>query len=393
MIKTKLYKKSCLSFCLVVCVFVAFLGPSCVVFGSSPPAVSGAISDALDYLESVQSVDGGIGDFVLSSWVVMAIVAAGEDPDTGRWVGDNGDSVVDYLVANKDQLDSVAAENYPLAVSRFMLSMTAAGVDATDVDGVDYVSILKSHFVGGQMGEASKINDDFWAVLALVSAGESVSSSVIQGCVAYIKANQNGDGGWGWAVGGSSDVDDSAAAVMALMCAGEDSFSQTLLNGVQYLMDAQQPDGGFLFGGDTTSDSASWVMGAIVASGHHPAQWPVAGPSVVENLLTFQQADGHFIWSYGGASHNVIWDTAYAIQALCYNPYPVNVAPFDATLRGDYNGDWKINFNDINSFVNCYISYYVHDTIPLAGADFNRDNQMNFLDINAFVNYYIGYYT
>ena len=39
------------------------------------------LEKALDYLRSIQQSDGCISDFATSSWAVMAIAAAGEDPN------------------------------------------------------------------------------------------------------------------------------------------------------------------------------------------------------------------------------------------------------------------------------------------------------------------------
>ena len=397
-----LCKKSGLSFCLVVCVLVAFLGPSCVVFGSSPPAVSGAVSDALDYLNSVQSSSGEIESFETSCWVVMAVVAAGEDPGAGRWVGSGDASLVDYLIANTDQLNSSDA----LEVSYFLLSMAAAGVDPTGVGGVDYVALLKGLVVNGQIGDETLLTDDFWGVLALVSAGESVGSAQIQNSIAFVKANQNPDGGWSSAIGGPSDVDDSAAALMALMCAGEYDYSPVVLDGLQYLLDVQYSTGGFscdepqlvwVEGARTYNNfpnavSGSLAMSAIVAVGRHPAQWPVAGPSVVDHLLSLQNDDGSFSYKSNEVGSDLALTTSLAVVALCYDSYPVIGASSGAVFQGDFNGDLSINFVDINSFVNGYIDFYVSDTLD-PRFDFNRDGSMNFLDINSFVNYYIGYYT
>ena len=54
----------------------------------------------MDYLQSCQKDDGGFGEAGresspgTTSWAIMAIVAAGDDPRT--WVK-NGNSTVDYL--------------------------------------------------------------------------------------------------------------------------------------------------------------------------------------------------------------------------------------------------------------------------------------------------------
>ena len=213
MTKNKIPRTICCTILLILCISVASLSGIKVTFASIPD-VNTPISEALDYLDSVQQSNGAISDFEISSWAVMAIAASGEDPDS--WTGSSGASIVDYLITNKNQLDSVLPDNYVLAVARFMLAMTAAGEDPSDITGTDYVAILKGEIVNGQIGSEAKLNDDFWGVMALISAGESASSTEVQGSVAFIKSHQNVDGGWGWAVGGSSDVSDTTAAIMTL---------------------------------------------------------------------------------------------------------------------------------------------------------------------------------
>ena len=69
-------------------------------------ANSTPLERALDYLRSVQQSDGCISDFATSSWAVMAIAAAGEDPH--EWKLDSGPSIVDYLIENRDMLNPVS---------------------------------------------------------------------------------------------------------------------------------------------------------------------------------------------------------------------------------------------------------------------------------------------
>ena len=90
----------------LLCVFLIFASLVPALFatpvlsaGSYPLTTSDTeVTDALNYLRAQQGSDGKIGDFATSAWVVMAIAAAGEDPDDWK-VGSNP-SIVDYLAAN-----------------------------------------------------------------------------------------------------------------------------------------------------------------------------------------------------------------------------------------------------------------------------------------------------
>ena len=273
------------------------------------------VVNARNYLKSAQQSDGNIGGFGTSAWVVMAIASLGEDPYTWR---KGGPSIVEYLKANKVLLDPEKATD----VARYILSMTAAGEDPRNITGTDYVAILEGLYVNGQMGDENLLNDDFWSVLALVSA-KTANSTIIQDSMNFIKSKQNGDGGWNWAVGGTSDVDDTAAGIMALIAAKESASSTVIVNALSYIKSKQMDNGGFESWGATNPGTDSWAIDAIVAAGQDPTStyWTKNGKNPVDDLLTFQGEDGAF--SFPGPDPRKEWATSYAIPALVGEPYPI----------------------------------------------------------------------
>jgi hypothetical protein len=301
---------------------------------STPLSGDTPLSKALNYLRSVQGADGKISDFATSSWAVMAIAAAGEDPH--NWKGSSGKSIVEYLIENKGQLNL----NVPTDVARFILAMTAAGEDPRNIGGTNYVEILEGFLNNSQIGSPSQLNDDFWGVMALVSAGENVSSTIIRGSVNYIKTHQNTDGGWSWAIGGTSDVDDTAAAVMALVSAGEDAESDTIAKALKYLKSQQQPNGGFPCFGVVNSASDSWAIDAICSVGQNPEYWKVNNISVVDHLLSLQNADGSFNWTASTPANKALM-TSYAIVALCKRHYPTNGFHIYTRIEGKRVTIWR----------------------------------------------------
>ena len=294
------------------------------------------VSKALNFMRSIQQPDGCISDFATSSWAVMAIAAAGEDPND--WKVDSGPSIVDYLIANRDMVNLSKATD----IERFMLSMTAAGKDPRDINGTSYVELLKNLFVNGQIGNEAWLNDDFWGVLALVSAGEPANSTVVCETVEFIKAHQNVDGGWGWALNAGSDVDNTAAAIMALISANEENSTDVVKNALRFLENNQQSDGGFPTWDTTNSASDSWAIGAICSVEQNPADWQVNGTSVVDHLLSLQNDDGSFNWTRNDPIWvNKAWMTSYAIVALCLKQYPVNGLPVYVRIEGSQNTLWR----------------------------------------------------
>jgi prenyltransferase beta subunit len=272
------------------------------------------VSQALEWLRSQQQTNGSIGGFGTSSWAVMAIVASGEDPH--GW-SNGGDSIIDYLKKNKDSLSS--STDY----SRFILSMVAAGEDPRNVNGTDLVANLESFYNGTQFGDPSLLNDDFWAVMALTSAGIDKNDEKIQNATVFIKSNQNEeDHGWSWGVGADSDIDDTAAAIMALISADESQSSTHITNGLEYMKSKQISNGGFDHGWGNSAESDSWAIQAIVAVGQDPtsANWTKEGKNPIDDLLSFQNQDGSFN-DYNPAPNSQA--TSYAIPALLGKPYPI----------------------------------------------------------------------
>ena len=270
------------------------------------------VADALNYL------DGSIDGFGPSAWVVMAIAAAGESPNT---------SIVDYLADNAD--NATIATDY----ARMLLAIAAADEDPYNFGGRNFVYLLEETYDGTQIGDNTLLNDDFWGVLALIAVGKSPSLEIITDSVAFILDNQSGDGGWSWGVGGDSDVDDTAAAIMALIAAGESGSSSAITNGLAYIKSTQMDNGGFESWGATNSATDSWAINAIVAAGQDPTTvgWTSgSGNTAVDDLLSFQNPDGSFYWQSDAPGMSIAQTTAYAITALVGEPFPTAVLSLEA---------------------------------------------------------------
>ncbi|MBN1863087.1 MAG: hypothetical protein JW790_05535 [Dehalococcoidales bacterium] len=297
------------------------------------------ISDAVGYFADVQDTNtGAIGTYSDSGWVIMAIAAAGEDPN------DFGDpSVVDFVKENAAELASEF--NLGTAYARIVLAAVAAGDDpaafgpgdpSTVTDG-DYLGALKALHNGTQFtdgtGATDTLNDDFWALIALAAAGEDPESAIVTSTVDFILFNQNEDGGWGWATVDNeyysgSDVDDTAAAIMALAAVGFDMTSDEIQNAdygaLSYLQNNQDSSGGFLSWGAVSLASTTWAVDAIAAADGNPidSQWAPDGTDPIEFIMTYNQTDGSFLDS-SAYTPNPQKNTADAIVSLTGNPFPI----------------------------------------------------------------------
>jgi cell division septation protein DedD len=280
------------------------------------------IQQAVEYLRTLQNDDGGFSnpgeESSLSNthWVIMALVAAGEDPHA--WTK-NGQSPIDYLRTNAKNL--TGSTDY----ERMILALVAAGENPRDFAGRDFVAELKEDYVKGNGQVSDFIYTSLWGILALSSAGEDVSNSV-----AWLKTQQNDDGGFAWVPGEKSDFDDTAAALEALIAAGERPDSTVIRAALEYLHAGQNIDGGFRYFGTSPSNAASdaWVIQALVACGQDPGdeEWTVNGTNPVDHLLSLQQQDGSFHYTSYTRS-NPGFMTVCALMALLGQPYPIQPQP------------------------------------------------------------------
>ncbi len=293
-----------------------------------PAELLAAAQAALDNLRNLQATDGSIDNAGVSAWAAVAFGAADIDPAN---VVNQGTSLVDFLKTYVPAPDGRATD-----FARQILAALASGEDPHSF-GSDLVVGLKTFHQDNQIGDIGLINDDIFAVLALLGAGEGVDDPAVQDAVSYVLAHQGSDGGFGYAVGGASDVDTTAAAVQALVLTRNRGFTgpvdiDAALPGARaYLAGAQNADGGFPYSpgglfGDSNSASTAWALQALAALGEDAATWRTAdGSTPYSYMLESQLADGSFSWSTGGPGQGLM--TAYAAPALLGQPWPVIFAP------------------------------------------------------------------
>lgn len=287
---------------------------STTIFAATPD-VSSNIASLVSYLESQQDASGKINGFGgETSWTIMGLASINVDPNT---VENNGVSLVDFLENNPPAADAVTAWE------RDLLAVVAAGEDPFNFGGKSYVSKVLGFANSNQIGSTAAINDDIFGVLALISAGPSADQTTISNSVDFIISQQNSDGGWSYAVGNSSDNNDTAVAIQALKAAKNAGFNnsgidEAINDGVEYLKANQNQDGGWGYAGTGNSDGAStaWAIQALIGEDSHVS-------SGLAFLAGVQEQNGGVQYQAGFGADT--FTSSYALSAFAQKSFPVKI--------------------------------------------------------------------
>ena len=328
---------------LVAVLLVSSMIPVVAAAGGYPLSPDDdVVQDALDYLAGEQDGTGMIGSAAGSQWACVAIEAAGDDPNS--W-SNGGPSLVDYVKANPGLSGNITA-----ALARVVLAAVSADEDPSSfgsysdayvTDG-DYVAALLDRYDAGEgqfdegTGDFTTINDDMWAVRALLAAGIPRSSTEVAGAVDFLMTHKEADGGWSWGLPGNpwyspgSSPDDTGAAILALVLAGVSSSSQEIQDGLAFIKSSQGPNGGFTSWGEENVSSSSWGIDAIGIARQDPtgSAWLMNGESPVDFIIAQQQTDGSIPYYSGAGFPMPVENTSWALVALTgqfYRPLPESV--------------------------------------------------------------------
>ena len=290
---------------------------------------SAEINAALGYSKTKLLTTGGIvGGFETSGWTALGIATDGEDPSTWKYGGKYSYSLTRYLYEepkNSMLYGTEPGSNPPCLTkpedfARMVLVLTAMGKDPTDSGGVNYLTMLKSFYDGKQFGEADTVEDDAFAILALVACGDKDPRTVqmITNATAYIENNQNEDGGWSY-YGGGSDVKTTALVIQALTATDTNA---EVKRGLEYLKKAQNEDGGY-----SNVKVTTYAIQAFIAAGEDISSYS----KTVSYLRSLQQEDGSFNYT-ANFSFFPPKVTSIPIPALCGEPFPATLK----TMRVGY---------------------------------------------------------
>jgi energy-coupling factor transport system substrate-specific component len=299
------------------------------LFGASTAHAS--TSREVAFLERAQDSDGGFGGApgqrsseLYSAWVAIGLAAAGRDP---LRVTRSGHSVLDALRGEASTLEGAGDDE------RTILALHACGLAASAFPGRSLVAgLLRERSSDGSFDQL--VNITAFAIFALRVAGSSADDQIVNAAGRWLAAQQDPDGGFGFAGrGGGEDVDDTAAALQAVIDASGQRRSSLVARGVAYLRHAQNPDGGFPQqpGGESNAQSTAWAVQGLSAAGEDVSAFKRAGSRSPLGYLESLVAPNGSVRYSRTSTQTPVWVTAQALTALAGKPFPIAPVPFSGS--------------------------------------------------------------
>lgn len=278
-----------------------------VVLAPAAQAATGA-----DYLVTRLQTSGGFAEAGSSSasvglteWAVMGLAAAGRKPALMHRAG--GRTPVGYLAANVKSFSDAPT------IAKAILALVAMGRSPYSFAGHNLVTMLRSKVdsANGRIGAYS--NSTYWGVLAFRAAGTTAPSKAYT----YIRNQQLGNGGFGWAPGTGADSNDTAAAMMALHSLAIPCSWAIYKGALRYVASLHNSDSGYSLTIDGASDSQStaWVVQARTACA-------LKNTAAIGYLHARELPSGAYNYQKG-RTVTPAWVTAQVLPAVNGRHYPI----------------------------------------------------------------------
>ncbi len=269
--------------------------------GSSGGAAGSTIPTAFDipkalaFLAAQQKSDGSFTSLMLTDWSAIALSG--------------------YPSAARDMIRSYLSTPRTLAgvtdYERHAMALQSLGINPYTGASADTIALIIAAFDGTQVGDATLVTDDIFALFPLLHAGYTQQDAMVRAIAAFIISKQKPDGSW------EGGVDVTAAAVQALgPLFTVPGYGPALGRASGYIASKQQADGGW-----GNVDSTSWVMTMINAMNEadpsRARSWATpSGKTPKDALAAAQASDGAArpIGDTAGTDGRT-WSTAYAVVA------------------------------------------------------------------------------
>jgi hypothetical protein len=311
---------------------IGLFGASLLALASSLPAAAFVpqtlpASRALDWIQQTQlQANGSVaGDATRTEEVVWGL-AANHRPFLSFVKTSSANNPLDYLQSNLSTEEAAAGN-----IAQLILAVTAAGQDATDFGPPgakhDLFADLRTDYNSASGEYGTKIFDHIVSILALRSANQAPPAAAI----AFLKSQQQPDGGWSFDNAHAFGTDTNTTALALVALASNGSLDGCLVSkALAYLKAAQQPSGGFPSQAafpPSDPDSDGLVIEGLLAVGQDPtgAAWTTSGDkNPLTDLLSFQHEDGSF--SFPGVGPDNLLATTQPLVALASNHLPLTAA-------------------------------------------------------------------
>ncbi len=278
-------------------------------------------SHAFDYIIENQGPDGGWGSIGQTIDVILALRAAGWDPDS---ITKNENSPLDYIA---DNLDSYL-ENGPDALGKLILGLVASGKNPRNFAGKNLIAMLLEAYDPNlnAFGDADNTWHQAMAILGLAAADEDIP----EGAIDTLKSLQRENGGWEYTTGTGIWPDNTALAIQTLLASNGSKDDPSIQKGLAYITEMQLQDGGW---GD--SSTTAFVLMALNALGESSSEWKTENfLSPLPSLLSYQKPNGAIVYSWDYPDDNLMATTASLLALFdgSYLVYPPVTKPYAALI-------------------------------------------------------------
>ncbi|MBQ3179986.1 MAG: S-layer homology domain-containing protein [Firmicutes bacterium] len=301
--------KKCLGILLTLLLIVGVAIPALAANSSLSDNVSKTAAYMLQTVQKPQV--GSIG----GEWAVLGLARSGYDVPQQYW-DDYYAEVESYVKECSGVLHNKKYTEY----SRVILALSAIGADPTDVAGYNLLTPLGDFEKTIWQG----INGPIWALIALDSAGYEMpvnaaakTQATRQMYIDEIISRQLDDGGWNLTAKGGSSAADADITGMALQALAkyqdQPKVKAATEKALLCLSDMQNDKGGYSSYSTTNLESVVQVVTALCELGIdiNDPRFIQNGNTLLDNLLSYRQADGSFCHTAGGGTNQMATEQGF----------------------------------------------------------------------------------